>query len=153
MSESFKKFQLILTRVPQSRPFLHDWLIDYLGFYVPLKYFSLIWRRHHCRWRAAKFWPLLGALGLWGGRDLYRATPAVTRDLGFFGLIQRNAPFSCILRHTKGCEGSILTRIVMWVILTWENKLRRNDTPNFYSTVRWSMVWLSKEWYKLIFTL
>jgi hypothetical protein len=33
-----------------------DWLIDYLRFYVPLKNISLtcIWRRHHCRWRAAK---------------------------------------------------------------------------------------------------
>jgi hypothetical protein len=29
---------------------------------------------YHCRWRAAK---------LWVGRDLYRATPAVTRDLDF----------------------------------------------------------------------
>jgi hypothetical protein len=27
-------------------------LIDYLLFYVKLKNFSLIWRRHHCRWRA-----------------------------------------------------------------------------------------------------
>jgi hypothetical protein len=36
-------------------------LIDYLLFYVPLKNISLIWRRHHCRWRAAKFWPMLGA--------------------------------------------------------------------------------------------
>jgi hypothetical protein len=31
-----------------------DWnrtrLIDYLRFYVPLKNFSLIWRRYHCRW-------------------------------------------------------------------------------------------------------
>jgi hypothetical protein len=24
-------------------------MIDYLGFYVPLKNFSLVWRRHHCR--------------------------------------------------------------------------------------------------------
>jgi hypothetical protein len=38
-----------------------DWLIDSLQFYVPLKNFSLIWRRHHCRWRAAKFRPMLGA--------------------------------------------------------------------------------------------
>jgi hypothetical protein len=30
---------------------------------------------HHCRWRAAKFRPMLGAQGLWAGRDLYRATP------------------------------------------------------------------------------
>jgi hypothetical protein len=45
-------------------------------------------------------------------RDLYRATPAVTRDLGFSGLIRRTAPFSRLLRHTRGCGGSILTRIL-----------------------------------------
>jgi hypothetical protein len=39
-----------------------DWLIDYLQFYVPLKNISLIWRRHHCQWRAAKFRPMLGKL-------------------------------------------------------------------------------------------
>jgi hypothetical protein len=27
-----------------------NWLIDGLRFYVPLKNFSLIWRRHHYRW-------------------------------------------------------------------------------------------------------
>jgi hypothetical protein len=47
--------------------------------------------------------------GLWAGRDLYRATPAVTRDLGFSSLIRRTAPFSRLLRHTRGCGGSILT--------------------------------------------
>ena len=26
-----------------------------LGFFVPLENLSLIWRRHHCRWRAANF--------------------------------------------------------------------------------------------------
>jgi hypothetical protein len=57
-------------------------LIDYLGFYVPFKNFSLMWRRHHYRWRAAKFRPMPGAQGLWAGRDLYRATPAVKRCLG-----------------------------------------------------------------------
>jgi hypothetical protein len=91
---------------------IFDWLIDYLRFYVPLKNISLIWRRHHCRWRAAKFRPLLGAQGLWAGRDLYRATPAVTRDLRFSGLIRRTAPFSRLLRHTRGCGGSILARIL-----------------------------------------
>jgi hypothetical protein len=89
------------------------WLIDYLWCYVPLKNISLnIWRRHHCRWRAAKFRPMLGTQGLWAGRDLYRATPAVTRDLSFSGLIRRTAPFSRLLRHTRGCGGSILTRIL-----------------------------------------
>jgi hypothetical protein len=91
---------------------LIDLLIDYLRFYVPLKNFSLIWRRLHYRWRAAKFRPMLVAQGLWAGRDLYRATPTVTWDLGFSGLIRRTAPFSRLLRHTRGCGGSILTRIL-----------------------------------------
>jgi hypothetical protein len=59
------------------------WLIEYLLFYVPLKNFSLYMATHHCRWRAAKFRPMLGAQGLWAGRDLYRATPAVTRTSVF----------------------------------------------------------------------
>jgi hypothetical protein len=86
-------------------------LIDYLMFYVPLKNIPLIWRHHHYRWRAAKFRPMLGAQGLCTERDLYRATPAVTRDLGFSGLIRRTAPFSRLLRFTRGCRGAILTRI------------------------------------------
>jgi hypothetical protein len=86
-------------------------LIYYLRFYFPLKHFSLIWRRHHYRWRAAKFRPMLSAQGLWAGRDLYRATPAVTRGLGFSGLIRRTAPISRLVRQTWGCGGSILTRI------------------------------------------
>jgi hypothetical protein len=89
-----------------------DWLIDYLQFYVPLKNFSLIWRRHQCRWRTAKFRPILGAQGRWAGRDLYRVTPAVTRDLDFSGLIRKTGPFRRLLRHTRGCGGSILTRIL-----------------------------------------
>ena len=38
------------TDVPQSY-----WLFVWLGFYVPLENFSLIWRRHNYRWRAANF--------------------------------------------------------------------------------------------------
>jgi hypothetical protein len=89
-----------------------DRLIINLRFYVPLKNFSLIWRRHHYRWRAAKVRPMLGAQGLWAGRDLYCATPAVTWDLGFPGQIQRTAPFSRLLRYTSGFERSILARIL-----------------------------------------
>jgi hypothetical protein len=92
-----------------------DKMIDYLLFYVPLKNISLIWRRHHCWWRAAKFRPMLGAQGLWAGRDLYRATPNVTRDLGFFGLIRRTAPFSRLLRHARGSRGPIPPRILTGV--------------------------------------
>jgi hypothetical protein len=76
-------------------------MIDYLQFYVPLKNFSLIWRRHHYRLRAAKFRPMLGTQGLWAGRGLYRATPAVTRGLGFSCLIRRlwSINRGCLLPH------------------------------------------------------
>jgi hypothetical protein len=101
--------------------YFFDWLIDYLRFYVLLKNFSIIWGRHHCWWRVAKFKPMLGTQGLWGGRDLYRATPAVTWDLGFSCLIRRSTLFSRLLRHTRGCGGSILTRILTG--LFWKNTL------------------------------
>jgi hypothetical protein len=87
-------------------------LIDYLLFYAPLKNFSLIWRRHHCRWRAAKLRLMLGAQGLWARRDFYCATPTVTRDLGFSGLIRRTTPFSRLLRHAWGYGAPILIRII-----------------------------------------
>jgi hypothetical protein len=63
---------------------------------------------------------MFGAQGLRAGRDLYRATPAVTQDLGFSGLIRRTAPISRLLRHTRGCGGPILTRI----LTRGENMLR-----------------------------
>ena len=39
-----------------------------LGFFVPPGNFSLLWRRHHCRWRAANFelCPALVAIEQWG---------------------------------------------------------------------------------------
>jgi hypothetical protein len=80
----------------------------YLLFYVTLKDFSLIWRRHHCRWRAAKLRPILGAQGLWAG---------VACGLGFSGLIRRTAPFSRLLRYTMGCGESIVTRILTSLLL------------------------------------
>ena len=49
---------------------------------------SLIWRRRHHRWTAAKVWPVLGIYGLLAERGLYRAIPAVTFSLGFCGLIR-----------------------------------------------------------------
>jgi hypothetical protein len=81
-----------------------------LLFYVPLKNFSPVsWRRHLYWWRATKFRPKFVVQDLRAGRNLYRATPTVTRGLGFSGLIQRTAPFSCLLRHTRGCGEIILT--------------------------------------------
>jgi hypothetical protein len=116
-----------------------SWLIIYLLLYVPLKSISLMWRRHHYRWRATKFRPILGVQGLWEGRDLYRATPAVTRGLGFFSRshpkdrpIQspftthkgmwriysnpdpHGSPISRFLRYKRECGGPILTRIKAW---------------------------------------
>jgi hypothetical protein len=40
-----------------------DWLIVY-GLRPAQEFFT---ERHHCRWRAAKFRPMLGAQGLWQG--------------------------------------------------------------------------------------
>jgi hypothetical protein len=120
-----------------------DWLIDYLQFYVPLKNFSLIWRRHHCRWRAAKVRPMLGAQSLWAGRDIYCATPPVTRDLGFSGLIWRTAPFSHLLRHTRGCGGPILTRILTGAIIVICTCASFGQEDSITFLKLW---WIQEEW-------
>jgi hypothetical protein len=100
-----------LTRPPGPIVFTNfDLLI--VRLYVPLKNFSLIWRRHQCRLRTEKSRPMLSAQGFWARRVLCCVTPAVTRDLGFSGLIPRTAPCSPLLRQTKGCGGSILTPIL-----------------------------------------
>jgi hypothetical protein len=109
--------------------FMYSW--NSLRFYVPLKNFSLIWRRHHCRWRAAKFRPMLGTQDLWAERDLYRATPTATRDLGFSGLIRRTALISRLLRLAWGCGECILTRILQEMGNCWiSRKLLRSRPPN-----------------------
>jgi hypothetical protein len=76
-----------------------DWLIIY-GFTSRSRIFHLYGDVTIAGEGAAKFRPMFGAQGLWAGKDLYRTTPAVTRDLGFSGLIRRTAPFSRLLRHT-----------------------------------------------------
>jgi hypothetical protein len=48
---------------------------------------------------------------LLAGRNLYRATHAVTWGLSFSSLIRRTAPFSRLLQLVRGCIGPILTRI------------------------------------------
>jgi hypothetical protein len=83
----------------------------YLLLNVPLKNFSLTCRHHHCRWKTAKFRPMLSTHILWARRDLYHATPPVTQGLSFSSLIRRTAPFSHLLRHTRGCGRSILIHI------------------------------------------
>ena len=51
----------------------HKILFVCLEFFVPLENFSLIWKRHHCRWRAANFtyarhsWPLMFMMAVYDG--------------------------------------------------------------------------------------
>ena len=71
-------------------------------FYGPLENIWLISRRHHCRWRGCKFRTVLGTQGLWAWRDLFGVTPAVTRGLGFSGLIRRTVPIQSPLTTHKG---------------------------------------------------
>jgi hypothetical protein len=75
----------------------------------------------------AKFKPMLGAQGLWAG-NLYRITPAVTRGLRFSDLIRRTSLCSRLLRHTRGCGGSILTRILERKILQQDMIYNRPST-------------------------
>jgi hypothetical protein len=110
-----------------------DWLFIVLLFYVPLKNISLTRRRHHYRWRAVKFRPMLGAQGLWARRDLYRATRT-----SVFSVISEGPPHSVASCNTQGgvedlfspgsslvpyqspfmkhlgCGRPILTRIYTW---------------------------------------
>ena len=53
------------------------------GLIVSLEEISLILRHRHSLRRAPKFRPMLGAYGLWEGRDLHRATPVI-RGLGLW---------------------------------------------------------------------
>ena len=66
--------------------------------YVPLENIAFIWSR--CFIAGEK----LQNLGRSSGRDLYRATPALTRSLGFCGLTRRTKLFSRLLPQDKDIE-------------------------------------------------
>ena len=54
---------------PSVIPPLYNWFVGWLyGVIVPLENFSIIWRRHHCRWRVANFdlCSALMAIEQWG---------------------------------------------------------------------------------------
>jgi hypothetical protein len=118
-----------------------EFLFVRLLFYVPLKNFSHIRGRHshHCRWRAAKFRPILpyvrrsGPLSREGSLSCH--TCCNTGPQFFSGLIRR-IKFSRLLRHTRGCGGSILTRILTGLakeLKYTENFFKifsRTSTPN-----------------------
>jgi hypothetical protein len=89
-------------------------------FIVAWAIFQLSSVCHHYWWKGCKIEAYARHSGPWADKDLYRASPAVTRDLGFTGLIRRTAPFSHLFCHTRGRRESILTRILTGHIL-WEN--------------------------------
>ena len=81
---------------------LIDWLIDCILLIVPFRNISFVQGRLRCRWRAVYLRHLLGTYGLWTGRDLYRAIPAKTGDLGLHGLVRRSARLVVYLRQNRG---------------------------------------------------
>ena len=83
---------MILKLCPSNTVLEHNWLRN----------IALIWRRHHYqRKTTSKVRHMLGLYRLWALRDLYRATPADTRGLGFCGLIWRTAPFNRSVRQSR----------------------------------------------------
>jgi hypothetical protein len=87
---------------------------DYIRFYVSIKIFALEGLQN------------IGlCLVLWSferGESFIVSQLLWHRTSFFSGFIRRTAPFSCLLQHTRGCGGSILTRI-----LTGLNKYHDNN--------------------------
>jgi hypothetical protein len=88
-----------------ARKFVARRLNDYSLFIRPALISIKTSPLPRCLWRAVNFGPIFGAQGLWAGRDLYQATPAVTCGLGFTCLIRRTAPFNRLLRLARGPFG------------------------------------------------
>jgi hypothetical protein len=57
---------------------------------------------YYCPYRAAKFRPMLGAQGLWTGRDLYRVILAVTCGLGLLKTYSNLDPQAVASYDTPG---------------------------------------------------
>jgi hypothetical protein len=77
-----------------------DWLIDWL-FTVLLQNISLIWRPHHCRWRSAKFRPMLGAQGLWAG-GIFIMPHLLWHRASVFQVSSEGSPHSVASYDTRG---------------------------------------------------
>ena len=69
-------------------PWVFLFCFFFVLFYIPIENFSLTWRK------AAKCRLMPGAYDLCAQRDLYRATPAVTRGRGFCSLTHRQSPIA-----------------------------------------------------------
>ena len=76
-----------------------------MTFYIPIKKNSHVWRRHKLG-KAAKSGSFFGAYDPRAERDLYRATPPVTRDLIFFSLIQNDQSVSSLDTTNTGHQYS-----------------------------------------------
>jgi hypothetical protein len=97
-------------RRAQSSSHFKSTVYDYFVFYVPLKF---TYEDVTITGEGLQNLGLCSALwALEHGRDLYRATPAMTWDFGFSGLIRRTTPFNRILRLARVCRGPFLTRIL-----------------------------------------
>ena len=89
----------IMTTIQNRRLWLVDWLIylliDWLCFVL-----RHVWE-HFTQIVTSPDCILLGYYGLWAGRDIYRAIPDKTRDLGIRGLIRSTALFSRLTRQAR----------------------------------------------------
>jgi hypothetical protein len=122
---------------------LFIYLVVCLGFTSHSRFFSLIWRRHHCRWRAAKY-SLCLALRTFEQGWIFIVPHLLWHEASVFsGLIRRTAPFSRLLRHTRGCEGYILTWILTGPLLVASYDTQGNVDDLFLPGSSWmSLVWI-----------
>jgi hypothetical protein len=112
----FSKDHHMETRVPpmvHRRPWKSQiwWLswimIDYLfTVHLPLKNVSIRWRCHHCRWGLQHIGP--GPFGREGSLSYHTYCDT---GLRFFCLIEKTAPFSQLLGHTKGYKIAEITML------------------------------------------
>jgi hypothetical protein len=94
---------------------LIDWLADLLIIYCfksRSRFFLLKYGDVTIAGEGLQNLDLCSELRAFEQEDFYRATPAVTRGLGFSGLIRRTAPFSRLLWYTRLCGESNLIRIL-----------------------------------------
>jgi hypothetical protein len=78
-----------------------DWLTDYLLFYVSLKNFSHIQRRHHCRWRATNL-GLCSALRAFEQEGIFIVSHLLWHRTSFFPVSSEGSPHSVAFNDTRG---------------------------------------------------
>jgi hypothetical protein len=79
--------ELVLYRSDLFALKIYSRLIDWLFTILRSAQFFTYMETSPLPVKGCKIWPMLGAQGLWAGRDLYRVTPTVTRYLSFSGLL------------------------------------------------------------------